>query len=467
MNPIDTTPIDTAQISRRTLGKRVGQIAAASALAGIALPSVYAAGDSTIQVVLVGCGGRGTGAAADALRAKGVHPKLVAMADVFPDRLKNSYSSLTSAKDIAGKIDVPEDRKFIGFDAYKHAVDCLKPGDVTIFTTPLAFRWVHFTYAIEKGVNVFMEKPLTADGVCSKRMLKLGEDAKAKNLKVGVGLMSRHAHHLEELQKRISDGQLGDILLMRGYRMANGNVASFRSPPKPEHMSDLEYQIRRFHSFIWASGGCYNDYNIHIIDHLCWMKNAFPVKAMTAGGRHYKTDDKGVPWVDQNFDSYSTEYTFADGTKLLFDGRCIDGAEPIYSSHIHGTKGSAIAALTGDCNGPSSIYKGFSESKDDKVWQSVDHTNPYQNEWDSLMDAIVNNKPYNEVERGVHASLTGSMGRASGHIGKEVTFEDMLNSEHEFFPGIDEITATSPSPVPSDAKGDYPKPEPGKKSREW
>ena len=462
MNPIENT-----EISRRTLGKRVGQIAAASALAGIAIPSVHAAGDSTIQVVLVGCGGRGTGAAGDALRAKGVHPKLVAMADVFPDRLKTSFAALSRSRDLAGKIDVPEDRQFIGFDAYKHAVDCLKPGDVAIFTTPLAFRWVHFTYAIEKGVNVFMEKPLTADGVCSKRMFKLGEAASAKNLKVGVGLMSRHARHLQELQKRVTDGAIGDVLLMRGYRMANGNVASFRSPPKPEHMSDLEYQIRRFHSFIWASGGCYNDYNIHIIDHLCWMKNAFPVKAMSLGGRHYKTSDKGEPWVDQNFDSYSTEYTFADGTKLLFDGRCMDGAEPSYSSHIHGTKGSAIASNSGDCGDPSSIYNGFAETKDNLVWKSADHTNPYQNEWDELMDAIVNNKPYNEVERGVRASLTGSMGRASAHIGKEISFDEMLNSEHEFFPGIDSITATSASPVPSDDKGDYPKPEPGKKSREW
>ena len=462
MNPTENT-----SISRRELGKRVGAVAAATALSGIAIPAVHAAGDSTVQVVLVGCGGRGTGAAADALRAKGVHPKLVAMADVFEDRLKDSYRNLTGHKDIAGKIDVPDDRKFIGFDAYKHAVDVLKPGDVAIFTTPLAFRWVHFTYAIEKGVNVFMEKPLTADGVTSKRMLKLAEAAKAKNLKVGVGLMSRHARHLQELQKRITDGAIGDVLLMRGYRMAGGDVASFRSLRKPEHMSDLEYQIRRFHSFIWASGGCYNDYNIHIIDHLCWMKNAWPVTAMSTGGRQYKTNAKGEPYVDQNFDSYSTEYTFADGAKLLFGGRCMDGAEPSYSSHILGTKGCAIASSSGDCGDPSSLYTGFSEDKDKKVWHSADHTNPYQNEWDELMDAIVNNKPYNEVERGVYASLTGSMGRASAHIGKQISFEEMLNSEHEFTPGIATWTSASPSPVPSDADGMYPKPEPGKKSREW
>ncbi|HEY2586830.1 MAG TPA: hypothetical protein VGI81_13885, partial [Tepidisphaeraceae bacterium] len=301
---------ENSGISRRELGKRAGQVAAVAALAGIAVPAVHAAGSSTIQVVLVGCGGRGTGAAGNALRVKNTQTKLVAMADVFKDRLENSYKSLTSNKDLHGKIDVPDDRRFIGFDGYKKAMDCLKPGDIAIFATPLAFRWVHFTYAIEKKLNVFMEKPLSADGIVSKRMLKLAEDASAKNLKVGVGLMSRHARHLQELQKRIADGAIGDIILMRGYRMA-GPVASFQSTPKPSNITDLEYQIRRFHSFLWASGGAFNDYNIHIVDHLCWMKNAWPVKAQGVGGRHYKFSDDGKPFVDQNFDSYGIEYSFA------------------------------------------------------------------------------------------------------------------------------------------------------------
>src|SRR4051812_5573305 len=168
-------------LSRRDLGKRVGQIAAASALAGVAVPYVHAAGDSTIQVALVGCGGRGTGAAGDALHNKVIPAKLVAMADAFDDRLKNSYNGLSREGGISGKVDVPPERRFVGFDAYKKAIDCLKPGDVAIFATPLAFRWVHFGYAIEKGVNVFMEKPLSADGDQSRKLLKLSEQAQAKN----------------------------------------------------------------------------------------------------------------------------------------------------------------------------------------------------------------------------------------------------------------------------------------------
>ena len=335
---------DKSTLSRRELGKRVGQVAAVSALAGIAIPSVHAAEDSTIRIVLIGCGGRGTGAAGDALKVKAANLKLVAMADVFEDRLDSSYNTLSKGKDTREKVDVPEDRKFIGFDGYKKAMDCLRAGDIAIFTTPLAFRWVHFTYAIEKGLNVFMEKPLSADGAASRRLLALAEQASAKNLKVGVGLMSRHARHLQELQKRIEDGEIGDIILMRGYRMA-GPVASFQSTPKPSGMTDLEYQIRRFHSFLWASGGCFNDFNIHQIDHLCWMKGEWPVKAQGVGGRHYKFSEDGKPFVDQNFDSYGIEYTFDDDTKLYFDGRCMTGAKIVYSSHIHGSKGSAIAAF--------------------------------------------------------------------------------------------------------------------------
>jgi predicted dehydrogenase len=457
---------ETPGISRRELGKRVGQAAAVSALAGIAIPSVHAAANSTVQVVLIGCGGRGTGAAANAMKVRGAQTRLVAMADVFKDRLDHSYQSLSGNEELKDRMDVPPDRQFIGFDGYKKAMDCLKPGDIAIFTTPLAFRWVHFTYAIAKGLNVFMEKPLSADGIVSKRMLALAEQASAKNLKVGVGLMSRHARHLEDLQKRITDGAIGDIILMRGYRMA-GPVASFQSTPKPANITDLEYQIRRFHSFLWASGGCFNDYNIHIVDHLCWMKNAWPVKAQGVGGRHYKFSEDGQPFVDQNFDSYGIEYSFADGGKLIYDGRCMTGAKNIYSSHIHGTKGSAIAASGGDCGGPSLIYKGMAEAQDKQTWRSADHSDPYQNEWNDLIDAIVHDKPYNEVKRGVEASLVASMGRMAAHTGQEITFDQMLNSDHEFAPGIDKINYDSPAPLQPDAKGMYPKPEPGRKTREY
>lgn len=457
--------------SRREFLGTSGRIAAASVLAGTAIPAVHAASaNETIQVALVGCGGRGTGAVVNALSTTGGAVKLVAMADVFPERLKGSYEGLQKQQALTSKIDVPQDRQFLGFDAYKKAMDCLKPGDVVILATPPAFRWVHFTYAIEKNLNVFMEKPVTVDGPTSKRMFALGEAASKKNLKVGVGLMSRHSRALAEVAKRVQDGEIGEIILQRGYRM-HGPIGFFASLPKPAGVSDLIYQVQRFHSFLWAGGGNYSDFYIHIIDHLGWMKNAWPVKAQALGGRHYRQSPEGITYVDQNLDTYAVEYTYADGTKFNFDGRCINGCTEIYSSYMHGTKGSAIVSKGGDCGGPSSFYKTQSMKSADMIWESKvkpGEEDPYLNEWIDLLDAIRNDKPYNEVKRGVEASLVTSMGRMAAHTGQEITFEQILNSDHEFAPGLDKLTADSPAPLLPGPDGRYPVPQPGiVKTREY
>ncbi|MHC4226572.1 MAG: gfo/Idh/MocA family oxidoreductase [Planctomycetota bacterium] len=454
--------------SRREFLKNTGRLAATSAVAAGIAPRIHAAGSSTVNVALIGCGGRGTGAAENALLVNNGPTKLVAMGDVFEQRLKSSYANLK--KEHADKMDVPEDRRFVGFDAYKKAMDCLRPGDVAIFATPPAFRWVHFTYAIKKNLNVFMEKPVTVDGPTSRRMFKLGKQADAKNLKVGVGLMSRHQRSLEQLYKRIRDGEIGDIILQRGYRM-HGPLGFFSSLPKPPGISDLMYQIQRFHSFIWASGGNFSDFNIHIIDHQCWMKDAWPVKAHAVGGRHYRQSPEGVTYVDQNFDTYSVEYTFADGSKFFMDGRCILGCHEIYSSAAHGSKGMAIVSKRGDCGMPSSTYKGQNPTDANMIWESKvkpAERSPYQNEWNDLMDAIRNDKPYNETENGVQTSLVTSMGRMAAHTGQEITYDQILNCDHEMAPGLDKLTADSPAPLRSDSKGRYPIPQPGiVKDREY
>jgi len=440
--------------SRRGFLKTTGTAVAASALSGVVIPHVHAAGSDVVQAALVGCGGRGTGAAANALGTSNLGPiKLVAMADVFENRLKGSYDTLN--KKFEGAVEVPDDNKHIGFDGYQHAMDALKPGDVVILTTPLAFRWVHFTYAIQKGLNVFMEKPLTADAPTSRRMLKLAEEASAKNLKVGVGLMSRHSRPLQELHKRIEDGEIGDLILMRGYRM-HGPVGSAFSEKWPGNPNELLWQIQRFHSFLWASGGCYSDFYIHHIDQLCWMKNAWPIKAQGIGGRHYR-DNK----VDQNFDSYSVEYTFADGAKMYMDGRCILGCNSIYSSYAHGSKGMAIVSKANDCGVPSSTYKGQNADRANQLWTSTDTSDPYANEWEDLMNAIRKDQPYNEVKRGVEASVVTSMGRMAAHTGQEITFEQFMKLEHEYAPGADKFTMDSPAPLQADANGIYPVPMPG------
>jgi predicted dehydrogenase len=289
-------------------------------------------------------------------------------------------------------------------------------------------------------------------------MIKLGEEATAKNLKVGVGLMSRHSRALQQLAKRIQDGEIGDIVLLRGYRM-HGPGGSMQSKPKPAGISDVAYQIQRFHSFLWASGGCFSDFYIHIIDHCCWMKNAWPVQAQAVGGRHYRQD-----YVDQNFDSYSVEYTFPDETKFIMDGRCMGGCSDIYNSFAHGTKGAAIVSRGGDCGGPSATFKGLGSAKADMLWESKvpqGEGNPYDNEWNDLVDAVRNDKPYNEVKRGAEASLVTSMGRMAAHTGRIITYDQILNCTHEFAPDVDKLSMDGPAPLAADANGKYPVPQPG------
>ena len=443
--------------SRRSVMKVAGSSMAATAFAGMSVPLVHAAEENEIRVALVGCGGRGTGAALNALKTKGPI-KLVAMADVFPDKMEGSFKSISAAMKESGqesRVDVPKERQFIGFDGYKKAMDCLRPGDVIISATPPAFRWIHFTYAIDKGLNAFMEKPVTVDGPTSKKMFALAEEAKKKNLKVGVGLMCRHCDARGELFKRIKDGQIGDIILMRAYRQ-HGPVASGFSLPKPNDISELSYQIRRFHSFLWASGGSFSDYLIHNIDECCWMKDSWPVKAEASGGRHYRGD-----YIDQNFDSYSVEYTFGDGAKLMMEGRTISGCDQQFASFAHGSKGSAIISIAGHAPSRARIFKGQNMTKANQVWGYGEEPDPYQLEWDHLVDAIRNDKPYNEAKRGTEASLVTSMGRMAAHTGRAVTFDQMLNCDHEFAPDLDKLVLDGPAPVKAYANGKYPVPQPG------
>src|SRR6478672_1673902 len=328
--------------SRREFLKGTGMALTAGALAGATIPAVHAAQDSTVQIALVGCGGRGTGAAQNALGVQNGPVKLVAMADVFEDRLNTSHKALKDK--FEGQVDVPDDRKFISFDGYKNAIDCLRPGDVAIFATPLAFRWVHFKYAIEKGVNVFMEKPVTADGPTSRRMLELNQLAKKKNLKVAVGLMCRHCKARAELFDRIQNGEIGDLITLQCYRMHPPVGSAFSPPrslyqelinsgdggkkdgPKGASISELSFQIRRFHSFLWASGGLFSDFYIHNID--------------------------------ENFDNYSVEYTFNDGAKMFLYGRTMVGCHDQFASYAHGSKGAAVISTSSHTPARCRIYKG-------------------------------------------------------------------------------------------------------------
>jgi len=452
----ETTKTNT---SRRNFLKNSGRIAAASALAAGIAPNLYAAGSDTIKLALIGCGGRGTGAASNALSVKNGAIKLVAMADVFQSRLDRSYGNL--GRRPSSQVDVPKSRRFLGFDGYKKAMACLDKGDVAILGTPPAFRWVHFTEVIKRGLNVFMEKPVTVDGPTTKRMIELAKQADRKNLKCGVGLMVRHCRGRQQLKERIDSGEIGEILMMRGYRMGGRAATCGR---KPDNITETLYQIQRFHSFLWASGGMYNDYYIHQIDELSWMKGAWPIEAHALGGRHYRGDQ-----VDQNLDTYDVEYTYPDGARLFYQGRNISGCKGGFSSYAHGTKGSAIVSKSGHTPGRVCTYKDQKMDDANVIWRYPQpERSPYQLEWDDLIDAIRKDKPYNEVERGAISSMVSSMGRMAGHTGQVVTFDQILNCKHEFAPNADKLTNDGPAPLKADAQGRYPVPQPGiLKDREY
>lgn len=449
--------------NRREFIKKSTATGAALTFAAAAARNVHAAEDNTIRVGLVGCGGRGTGAAKQSLSVDNGPIKMVALADVFENKLKSTLASLTTDSKLKDKVDIPEERQYVGFDGYKKVMDALEPGDIVILATPAAFRWVHYQYAIERGLNVFMEKPVTIDAPTSARFLEINKAALAKNLKVGVGLMCRHCKARQELFDRIQNGEIGDITMMRAYRMT-GPTATAAVEPNTGDLSELEFQIKNFHGFLWLSGGAVSDFLIHNIDESCWMKNAWPVSAIACGGRHYRDG-----CIDQNFDTYSIEYTFADGAKLFVDGRTVPGCKREFASFAHGTKGSAIISTASHTPAKSKMFS--TQIMDDKfeTWAYPQpEPNPYQVEWDDLIAAIREDQEYNEVERGVMASAVTSMGRMAAHTGQEITLEEFMKHDHEFAPNVADLTIDGPAPLQANEDGKYSIPMPGLvKNREY
>ncbi len=441
---------DPKQPSRREFLSLGGKVAAGSALAGMAIPHVHAGEDNTIRLALIGCGGRGSGAAVNAFEATGGPVKLVAMADIFDTRIKTSHKALTQQH--PDKVDVPPERRFIGFDAYKAAIDCLRPGDVAMLTGYAGFRPYQLEYAVQKGINVFMEKSFASDPVGARKVIEAGEAAEKKNLKIAAGLMCRHSVNRQELIKRIRDGELGQIQLIRAYRM-HGAIAM---GPKPPAEPELFFQIRNFVYFYWVSGGLWAEMDIHQIDELCWLKDMWPVTAHGIGGRIANSTDHS-----QNLDSYSVEWTFPDGTKAYDVVRYITGCHNEFDTFVHGTK--CAAQFSGDIHaGTVHTYKDQRCAPDNITWKAPKekHT-PWQAEWNNLLEAIRKDKKHNEAKRAAMSNIADMMGRAAVNSGQIVTWDQVMNSNFQWCPYISTMTADSPPPVKPDARGFYPVPVPG------
>lgn len=434
--------------SRREFLTTSGRVAAVSALGLTAVPAVHAAEDNTIKVALVGCGGRGTGAAANALSTKSGPTKLVAMADVFDDRLQSSFGNLS--KRFGKQMDVPKERQFIGFDAYRKAIDCLDETGVVLLATPPGFRPLHLEYAVDKGRNVFMEKSFAVDGPGIRRVLKAGQEATKKNLKIAGGLMSRHYTPLAEAVGHIHKGIIGDVITCWAYR-EHGPVGM---RPKPAGMSEMAHQIRNYNSFTWLNGSFILDWLIHNIDVCCWVKDAWPVSAQGQGGRQVRTQP------DQLFDHFAVEYSFADGTRMFAQGRHMEKCWGFWGDVIHGTMGTAVV---GEGIPDPLIYKGHKRVKENILWRyKGKKVDPYQLELDRLFEAIRRNEPYNETERSAYAALAGILGRMAAESGEEITWEQALASNLVLAPGMEKFTMDAAPPVVPDAKGGYPIAMPGR-----
>ncbi len=429
----------TTSPSRRQFMKTSSALMAGGAAltAGIDIArAAHAAGDDELKVAVIGCGGRGSGAAAQALMTKG-KVKLWAAADAFADNIER-FLGRRDVRRHSDKIDVPPERRFVGFDAYKDAIN--SGVDVVILATPPGFRPIHFEAAIEAGKHVFMEKPVAVDAPGVRRVLAANQKAKEKGLAVGVGLQRHHQYPYVETVKRIQDGEIGDVLLTRVYWNGGGVWVRPRQPSQTE----MEYQMRNWYYFNWLCGDHIVEQHIHNLDVGNWLKGAHPIKANGMGGREVRRgQDHG-----EIFDHHAVEYTYEDGSTMLSQCRHIRGCWSIVDEFAHGTRGSARVS------GPIKFNDGTQ-------WKySGPNPNPYEQEHEDLFAAIRNGEPFNEGDYGAHSTMTAILGRLATYSGKVITWDEAINSSVDLSPADYDFNAT-PSIVP-DAEGNYPVAVPGK-----
>jgi predicted dehydrogenase len=298
-----------------------------------------------------------------------------------------------------------------------------------------------------------MEKSFAPDAPGLRRLIRAGEAAEKKNLKIAAGLQCRHSVNRQQLIERIRDGALGDLQLIRAYRMhAVGGMG-----PKPKGYDELLWQIRNFTRFFWVSGGLFAEMNIHQIDEICWLKDDWPATAHGIGGRAANSTDRG-----QGFDSISIEWTFPDGTKATDNVRWLGGhCFSQFATFAHGSR--CAAQFSGNIHaGTTRIYKDQRIAEENIVWEPPEEQyNPWDAEWNVLLDSIRNDRPQNEVKRAAYSNFADLMGRAAVHSGKVITWDQMVNSDFQFVENIDDMDYDTEPPVQVGPDGFYPVPVPG------
>jgi myo-inositol 2-dehydrogenase/D-chiro-inositol 1-dehydrogenase len=433
------------EVTRRTFLKRSSTAVAGGALLS-ALPierfayGAVSPGD-TLRIALVGCGGRGSGAADQALSTSG-DVKLVAAADAFKNNLEAGLQNIR--KKHGDKVEVKDDAKFVGFDAYKNAIAM---ADVVILATPPGFRPIHFEEAVRQGKHIFTEKPVATDAPGVRKFLAAAAEAKKKNLKVGVGLQRHHQHPYIETVQRLHDGAIGDITSMRIYW--NGTTPWLKKRADLEEqagrkLTEMEYQMRNWYYFVWLCGDHIVEQHIHNIDVANWVKKGHPIRAHGMGGCEVR---KG-PDYGEIFDHHAVEFEYEDGSRVFSQCRHINGCWSSVSEHAVGTKGT--------CDVSGYVIRGANPWR----YKAEGGKNPYQQEHDDLFAAIRNDKPYSEAEYGAHSTMTAILGRMATYSGKVIEWNDALNSQVDVMPK--QFAWDAEPPVKPGADGMYPRAVPGK-----
>jgi myo-inositol 2-dehydrogenase / D-chiro-inositol 1-dehydrogenase len=404
-------PLHATPLTRRAFVQTT-----AAATAGLVLPHrVYAAGSDTIRVGLVGCGGRGTGAARDCLRAAdGV--ELVALGDVLPDRLAQCRAQLAeiAAEDavFAAKYKVTDERCFIGFDAYEQVIG--SGIDLILLATPPGFRPAHLAAAVDAALQIFTEKPVAVDAAGVRSVLATYERARERGLAIVAGTQRRHQAEYLATIERIHGGAIGEVL---GGQVYWNQGELWSREPQPD-WSDTEWQIRNWLYFTWLSGDHIVEQHVHNIDIANWVLGAHPLRAVAVGGRQRRTE----PRFGHIYDHFAVDFEYPSGARVLSMCRQIQGAANYVGERFTGTLGSTDAAGTID---------GTNAWRYDAPERA---TNPYVQEHIDLLAGIRAGRPLNELKQVAESTLTAIMGREAAYTGQAITWDEMRSADQELAP---------------------------------
>ena len=447
-----TRTSDASNSTRRQFLQRGGTLAASAAVMAGSVPAVHAGEDNTIRLALIGCGGRGTGAVGNALATSDQGPiKLVAAADLHESRMERALKALRQRYE--GQVDVAEDHKFIGFDSHKRAIDSLRPGDIALCTTRAYIRPLHVEYAVKKGIHVFMEKPFAPDPMGLKRMLRAGEEAERKGVKIAAGLQCRHSPARAALIEKIHGGEMGELSYIRANRLTGRRWLEAVTEGTNSFTEQLMFG--KIH-LLWVGSGHMVDNLIHQIDECCWLMDSWPVSCHGMGGREVGNKDHG-----QNIDTYSMEFTFANGKQAFCGFRRANKGHSEFATFVHCSR--RAGQFSGNVHKATvHMFKDQQISQENIAWSpEPDARSPWDYEWVSFIDSIRNDKPHNEAKRAVYSDYASLMGRAAAHGNRIVTWDEVTSSNFQFCDYLDDLSYDSPAPVEADENGYFPAPVAG------